>query len=269
MKPYESSKKLNPLGDIMNLSEALNQLKKHEHNNSFNELGEWLDHNSKKPKKMKTIYKVAASFTIMALLFVACSIPVEQEEEIGYMIKGKTESISKSLESEMEKEYSFSSVGINPGQLNVTKVIQEEPGKEPKVYNEYIMVLPEANLQAAIDKKAALESIIDFSSLEILPIEDKVRRSFFETAIHKMDLQIVEEEVEDVIVEERVVSKINAFIHENSEANANARLDRDEKGNRIAIIEVVEEVAPNHKSIQANPSVHIENEEIIEEQEKE
>lgn len=68
----------------MNESNAFNTYKKHDHSESLKKLGPWLDQQSQKPNDMRQFYKIAASFLIAALVLVACTVPVEQEEEIGY-----------------------------------------------------------------------------------------------------------------------------------------------------------------------------------------
>ena len=99
MKPQPSSKKSIQWGDAMNLKEELNQFKKHTHEHSLQELGNWLDQNHKTPRKMRPIYKIAASFAALMLVLVACNMPVQQEEELGYMIVGIVEAEGADLEA--------------------------------------------------------------------------------------------------------------------------------------------------------------------------
>ncbi|GAB5410428.1 MAG: hypothetical protein BalsKO_27930 [Balneolaceae bacterium] len=209
----------------MNLQEAFNQLKEHKHNTSFDGLGEWLDQNTQKPKTMKNIYKVAASFILATMILIACTVPVEQEEEIGYMIKGLASINAINLKAKVSVIPE-----LNSPQLSIHDVIyeQEETGEQSaSEYSEVIMVLPEANYQAALDKKVALAGAYDFVSMEILPIEETVERTMFETALTKFDLKL-----KNSIPDSVVARRIDQFIHENSSVDGTSNVYTDENGVR-------------------------------------
>lgn len=236
MKPQELSMKLNPLGDTMNLQDAFKNLKNQDHSNSFDDLGEWLNQNTQKPRKMKKTYKIAASFILAGLILVACTVPVQQEEEIGYMIKGLAATEATNLKSKLAEISD-----IDPSQLSVHQVIyeQEENGSEsPSEYTEVIMVLPEANHDAALDKKAILAGVFNFQSLEILPIEETVERTMFETALNKFDLKL-RSDIPDSVVARR----IDQFIHENSSVEGTSNVFTDENG--VRYVELVIENSLN------------------------
>lgn len=232
MRPQKLSKKLNPLGENMNLPDAFNQLKNTKHDSSFENLGEWLNQNTSKPKKMKSFYKVAASLIFATMILIACTVPVQHEEEIGYMIKGlalDTESKSKQI-----FESKFKEAGLNPSQVSISQIIFEKEETNDDKFTEVVMVLPKADYKAAEDKKAALSRIFSFQSLEILPIEETVERTIFESTLHTFDLKVKEE-----ITEEEISVSINKFLHENSNNKGNASLKTDKEGNRYVEIEVV------------------------------
>lgn len=225
MKPQKLSMKLNPLGDSMNLPEAFKNLKNQDHSSSFDDLGEWLNQNTQKPGKMKKTYKIAASFVLAGLIFVACTVPVQQEEEIGYMIKGIAATEAGDLKSKLTQISD-----LDPSQLSVHQVIyeQEETGDESaSEYTEVVMVLPDANHEAALDKKAMLAGAFNFQSLEILPIEETVERTMFETALNKFDLKL-RSDIPDSVVARR----IDQFIHENSSVEGTSNVFTDENGVR-------------------------------------
>lgn len=225
MKPQKLSMKLNPSGDNMNLPEAFKNLKNQDHSNSFDDLGEWLNQNTQKPGKMKKTYKIAASFVLAGLIFVACTVPVQQEEEIGYMIKGIAATEAGDLKSKLTQISD-----LDPSQLSVHQVIyeQEETGDESaSEYTEVVMVLPDANHEAALDKKAMLAGAFNFQSLEILPIEETVERTMFETALNKFDLKL-RSDIPDSVVARR----IDQFIHENSSVEGTSNVFTDENGVR-------------------------------------
>ena len=221
--------KLNQLGSDMEPNKAFENLKKHDHSASFDGLGEWLDQNSKQPNTMKNIYKIAASFIFATLILIACTVPVEQEEEIGYMIKGMAQTDAINLKNKLAEV-----PGLDLAQVSVHEVIHEQIEKEKKdILTEVVMVLPEANYQAALDKKAAFSGVFDFQSVEILPIEEKVERTFFDAALHKMELK-----VDKSLSDEKVTARINTFLHENSNVEGDAQIVVDEKGNRFVVLQV-------------------------------
>jgi len=239
MKPQKLSTKSNPLGDIMNLQEALNQLKKQKHDISYDGLGEWLDHNTQKPKTMKNIYKIAASFIFATMILIACNVPLEHEEEIGYMIKGIA-----SIEADNLKAKVATIPGLDSPQLKIYDIIfeQEETGEESASdYSEVIMVLPEANYQEALDKKSALMGAYDFNYLEILPIEETVKRTMLETALNKFEI-IVEKEIPDSVMARR----IDQFLHENSSMQGKSNVFTDENG--VRYVELVIEGRRNEEN---------------------
>ncbi|MBO6522910.1 MAG: hypothetical protein JJ971_03720 [Balneolaceae bacterium] len=229
MKPLKLSTNTNLLGEDMKQSKAFDNLKKRDHSASFDGLGTWLDQNHKKPNTMKNIYKIAASFIFATLILIACTVPVEQEEEIGYMIKGMAAPDAISLKSKLAEV-----PGLDPSQVSVHQVLHEEIGKgKAEKRTEVVMVLPEANYQAAQDKRDALSAVFDFQSIEILPIEEKVERTFFDAALHTLELK-----VDKTMSEEKVSARINVFLHENSSAKGDAKILKDENGNRFVVLEV-------------------------------
>ena len=234
MRPLTLSKKSNPLGEVMNLQDALTKLKQTKHDSSFENLGEWLNNNSK-PRKMKSIYKIAASFILAGLILVACTMPVEQEEEIGYMIRGLAQTEASALRSKLAKISE-----IDSQQLAIHQVLHEQKKGSglatSEELTEVVMVLPEANYDAALDKKVLLAKAFDFQSLEILLIEERVERTFFETALHTFDIK-----VKLGITEEKIVARINSFVHENSEIVSKPIMKTDESGNRFVEFSVNED----------------------------
>ncbi len=231
MKPLKLSTNLNHLGEDMKHSKAFENLKKHDHSASFDGLGKWLDQNSKEPNTMRNIHKIAASLLITALVLVACTVPLEHEEEIGYMIKGIANSESVNLKSKLTQI-----PDLDPSQVSINEIIHEEIGmgkEEVERLQEIVMILPEANYKAAEDKKAALSGMFNFKKLEILPIEETVERTMFESALHKLELR-----VDNKLSEVKVAERINTFLHENSSAKGDAKVLTDKDGNRFVVLEV-------------------------------
>ncbi len=216
---------------VMNVSDAFNSLKNQDHSASFEGLGPWLDQKSKRPKPMKNFYKVAASLVATALILVACTMPVQHEEEIGYMIRGLT---TESPEVGKGKIANLS--GFDLSELQFIPVIHEtihEDGSlsEPQEMSEVVLVLPESNHDMAIQKVEALTAAINFSQINIMPIEDTVERTFFESALHKtFDIKI-----DPDLTEEEIQAKINVFLHENSSTTQSIEVKKGADGNRYAV----------------------------------
>ena len=239
MKPQKLSTKSNPLGENMNLQEAFNQLKKEEHNASFENLGNWLDQNSKKPNTMKNIYKIAASFIFATMILIACTVPVQQEEEIGYMIKGIAEIEATQLKAKFANLSS-----IKSSQISISDLIyeQEEGGEESiSKFSEVVMVLAEANHSEAVDMADQLKGIFEFSTIDIMPIEDTVERTIFESALNKFDIK-VEKEIPDSVLARR----IDQFLHQNSSMQGTSNIFTDENGDRY--VELIIEGRLNEES---------------------
>ncbi len=237
MKPLTLSKKSNPLGNSMSLPDAFAKLKNTKHDSSFKNLGDWLNNSNSKPGKMKSMYKIAASFVLTALIFIACSIPVQHEEEIGYMIIGMAETEGVDITAKLKE-----SENTDLNQVIVNDVIfeQESGGYQSKYANEkskglkeIVLVLPTSDYNAAVEKKTRLESIFTFQNIDILPIEEKVERPFYEVALHSFDVK-VGKDIADEVVEER----INAFLHENSQTKGDAKITINEHGNRVVEVAV-------------------------------
>lgn len=183
---------------------------------------------------MKNLSKIAASLVIGTLVMLACTVPVEHEEEIGYMIKGiSVETIS----SGKQKVAQLSEVNLS--EVQFTPVLHEmliEDGKAlpPEEVTEIILVLPEANYQAAEVKKEALQAVLNFKSVEILPIADTVEKTFFESAMEKT----FNIRVDNKFTEEEVEVRINSFLHENSMSGGEAEIEIDASGNRHAVFRI-------------------------------
>jgi hypothetical protein len=235
MKLPELSKKLNPLGEAMNLHQAFDKLRGSDHSKSFDELGPWLDQNSKTTRPMKNIYKIAASFIVATLILIACSVPVEQEEEIGYMIKGIS---VETMETGKAKLAQLPS--INKSEIRLAPVLHEmliEDGKvlPPEQVTELVLVLPDTDYESALIKKRALEDAMSFKSIEILPIEDTFERTIFESTLHKLDIR----EKESVITDEHFKMRVRSFLKENTESlteEFEVEIKLDDKGNRFVEI---------------------------------
>ncbi|MEP1140006.1 MAG: hypothetical protein ABJH44_07235, partial [Balneola sp.] len=202
-------------------------------------LGEWLGQNTSKPKKMKSLYKIAASLIFATMILIACTVPVQHEEEIGYMIKGYIETeITVDLKSQLAD-----AAAVKLTQLNANTVLHEEE-QEIEIVDqaennftqsmaEIVLILPDADINLANEKKNSMAAKFDFHSIEVLPIEETVERPFYEAALHNLDIKVGKE-----LSEEQVVERINTFLHENSSSNGRAKISLDEQGNRFVEIAV-------------------------------
>ena len=222
----------------MNLNDSFQKLKETDHSSSFEQVEGWLGSNKKTNTKFP-IYKVAASFILLCFITIACSVPVSHDEEIGYMIKGLTPAleIPTGTSSKVYFQQQFTKADIDMRQVSMNRVLHEEIGQESVEILEVVMALPEANRTLAEKKMASLRKVFDFESVEILPIEETVERTLFESALKTFDIQ-----VKKGMDNAQVAARINTFLHENSAFGGEAEIKVDEKGNRYVEIEVVDGV---------------------------
>jgi hypothetical protein len=236
MKPQELSKKLNPLGEIMDLPDAFNQLKNTKHDSSFENLGDWLNQNTSKPKKMKTFYKIAASLTFATMVLIACTVPVQHEEEIGYMIKGISTAPEGTLVESMKKaKVTFGK------QIVMSYMINEIDGQDPIHQGEIVLLLPDADEVEARSKMEKLNATFKFDTIDLLPIEEVVEKPLYESALSQVNINFGKGLSEEVIIE-----RFNKVLHENSNVAGKATLNTDEEGNKVVEI-IIEESEMNGK----------------------
>ncbi|RNC83148.1 MAG: hypothetical protein ED557_10580 [Balneola sp.] len=225
----------------MNLKDELNQFKQHTHEHSLEELGNWLDQNHKTPRKMRPIYKIAASFVALMLVLVACTMPVQQEEELGYMIVGIVEAEGAEITNILSKSRT---IDMNQIILNDVIYEAEDDSKEAKEkagksdsHKEIILVLPEADIDEATQKRNELQSMFSFESINVFSMEEEVERPLYEAALHSLNIVLDSSTPDSVIA-----FNIDKYLHENSSFEGSARVAYNELGKPI--IEVVE-VASN------------------------
>lgn len=226
MKPLKLSKKLNPLGEIMNLPDAFKKIKNTKHDSSFENMGDWLVNNNSKPKKMKSLYKIAASLIFATMILIACTVPVQHEEEIGYMIKGVS-SISEStlVENMKRAKATFGS------QLVMSYMVTDKNGEAPVHHGEIVLLLPDADEVEAKLKMEELDNLFSFDTIDLLPIEEKVEKPLYEVALSKININFGPEISEEVILE-----RFNKTLNEKSNISGKASITKDENGNKVVEI---------------------------------
>jgi hypothetical protein len=234
--------KLNPLGEIMNLPDAFDQIKKTKHDSSFEDLGEWLDQNTSKPKKMKTFYKYAASLIFAAMILIACTVPVQHEEEIGFMIKGISSNNESSLTENLKSAKSIFGKQVVMSFIIIEGFIANKgDGKESSQEAEVVLMLPKADLEEANTKMDRLNSIFNFDQVDLMPIEKEVEVPLYQAALSQVNLNFGKAISEEVLIE-----RFNKVLHENSNVAGNAELTTDEDGNKVVEI-IIEERSSNSK----------------------
>lgn len=237
MKQKKLSKKLNPQGDDMNLPEAFNKIKKTKHDSSFEQLEDWLKNTNSKSTNMKTIYKVAATFIITAMVLIACSIPVEQNQEIGFMIKGKRSFEISNTKSKNAFKESFDVAKGKFGDQIVFGISVEQNNDSPPITtSEVVLLLPDANMDEVDLKLKELNTFFNFDDIDVLPIQQEREVPFYEAALSKFNIKMGVG-----ISDEELVRKMNNVLHENSNISGKAEITTDENGNKIVEI-IIEEV---------------------------
>jgi hypothetical protein len=216
----------------MNLPDAFDQIKKTKHDSSFESLNGWLDQNTSKPKKMKTFYKIAASFVLTAFVLIACSLPVQHEEEIGFMIKGISSNSEASLIENMKNAKSEFGKQVVMNFIVIEGFsVSEGKGKEPRQEAEVILMLPNANVEEANAKMDRLNSIFNFDQMNLMPIEEEVEVPLYQAALSQVNLNFGKSISEEVLIE-----RFNKVLHENSTVPGKAKLNTDAEGNKYVEI---------------------------------
>lgn len=245
MKPKKLSKKLNLLGDVMNLNDAFKSLKNTTHDSSFEQLDDWLQNTKPKSNTMKPIYKIAASIIITAMVLIACSIPVEQNEEIGFMIKGKSSFNIQEMKSKNAFKESFDNAKGKFGDQIVFGISVEQKNDLPPITtSEVVLLLPDANMGEADKKLNELNAIFNFDEIDILPIQQEREVPLYEAALSKFNIKMG-----NGISDEELVKKMNNVLHENSNISGKAEISTDENGNKIVEIVIEEVGASNTKNM--------------------
>jgi len=206
----------------MEYDRLFNNLNIHNHDSSFDDFGDWLDQKTNRDKDMKTLFKIAASVVITSLILVACSMPLEHEEEIGYMIQGysfkpNSELLQskQNLSDDIREEVSIIQVGGNY-QFN------SSPQK-----SEIILMLPDANHNLAEANKTQLEEVLDIRDLRIEPIKDTVERSLFSSTLKSLEI-----DTKPSLNDEQITARFNAFLNEHSSSEGQVVLLKNEDGQR-------------------------------------
>lgn len=206
----------------MDFKKELDAYKKTDYTSTFDQANDWLGKQGTPSKKVRigSIYKVAASLLILSLGIVACSLPVDQKEELGYTVEAKlkvdSQSESVDWKKSMDLLMAFKSGEENPTHINYNVVGTEEKislqavSENPEnlqVQFDVLVVLPEAGFDEANRKKEELASILAFDSIKILPIEGEVERPLYQAALNSLEI------VETEVPVETVVEGINSWMY--------------------------------------------------------
>lgn len=164
----------------MNLPDALHRLKNADHSDSFRQLEPWLNQHSPR-KRRSPVFKVAASFITLALIIVACSLPVDHTREAGYMISGKA-----TLAGDMiSYEEALTKRGIDINEIGMSQMFLQKGNQPAQRLATIKWILPESSHEEAEEQARYLEEVFDVEYLDVIPITDTVREPLYATLLDK------------------------------------------------------------------------------------
>lgn len=128
--------------------------------------------------------RVAVASVLLAASFVACSIPVEQEETLGYMISGTVDETSAK-----QGEFTIAQVlDIEPGQVTYSERVYELASGDVERQQHFTVALPQATEGQALSGHRKLESMGGFNGISVQPLQEHVKRSVFGAAMQSLHL---------------------------------------------------------------------------------
>ena len=169
----------NQLDNTMSVSEKFNSFKNQDHSDSLDDLSVWLDQQSKKRYPMKKFYKVVASFLVATLILVACTVPVQHEEEIGFMVKGLIFSDSATVSSSLKE--------IRASNKNLATTIDVY---ESTTRGTVLFLFPDIPLNEVEHRFKELGTQYTNFDFEILPIEETIQKPVYKSVLAKFSIHI-------------------------------------------------------------------------------
>lgn len=219
MKPIKWWPRLGKPSNNIDLDRYFSTLKNVDYEDSFTDINNWLvrmnqskDINYIKERTLKQrthqminyfgTHRVRFAVVIVALVvgFIACTMPIEQEKTIGYLLSGE---IDKKNKEAMISINSFT--WVDPTKLSVA--IHEHKGnlKTIEEKTKFAIVLPDAEREQAERWKRDLESLDGAKAISLKLIEESVKRPAYEAAlgnIFKMEVKVSEGQIENSIKEQ-------------------------------------------------------------------
>lgn len=174
------------------------------------------------------------------MILIACTVPVQHEEEIGFMIKGISSNNESSLTENMKSAKSIFGKQVVMSFIIIEGFIANKgDGKESSQEAEVVLMLPKADLEEANTKMDRLNSIFNFDQVDLMPIEKEVEVPLYKAALSQVNLNFGKGISEEVIIE-----RFNKVLHENSNVAGKAELNTDKDGNKVVEI-IIEERSSN------------------------
>jgi hypothetical protein len=177
--------------------------------------------------------KYALIIIILAVIGIACSMQVAQNDTLGYVMKW---SVKKSNTDAADKINKLN--WIDKNQLTVSAndidLVNEDQksqinGAKDEMLS-YTVILQNTKEEIAKGYKHELENISGVTNIQFTPLTEKVKRSLFSTALNKIfKVEVDVSNMNDREVEKNLLEQFNnAGIR-----NIDLKISRDENGRRI------------------------------------
>jgi hypothetical protein len=229
--------------------------------NTFPAVETWLNRvTDNKPKKerkfasMKNYFAVnkkrlAYAFIVLALVVVACNMPVTQHETVGHMLTWTADKKNSDAASHINNLGWLKNV-----QLNVT---ESNTGGKTEV--QYSAMLPDASTEQLHAYIRDLEKINGVSSVKLFPLNEDIKRPLYSAALFNFfKVDINAHNLTDKEVEEQITKQLK----EGGIENPNIEVKTDEQGRRMIRMKVEDTDLKDGKSFEVR--VHDgKNEEVL------
>ena len=237
-------------------------IKNDDYGSTFPAINTWLEEADHKLKSKKTERKfttmknyfainkkrLAYAFIVLALLVVACNMPVTQHETVGHMLTWTVDKNSTDATEQINKLGWLKNV-----QLNVT-----ENDKNGKTEMQYSAILPAASTEQLHAYMRDLEKIKDISSVKLLPLNEDIKRPLYSAALFKFfRVDVNAKNMSDKEVEQQIAKELK----DGGIQNPNIEVKTDEQGRRMIRMKVEESDMKDGKSFEVR--VHDGNNEEV------
>ena len=217
----------------------LNLIKSDDYRESYPAVANYLQNkilNTKTKEKRNTFMekfilsrklKLALVVILLAVIGIACSMPVVQDDTLGYVVKWSAKKSNTEATDKINKLswISKNQVSVLPDEILATN---KDNNSRDELLN-YSMVLQNTKEDVAKSYKSDLEKIPGVTNVQITPLTEKVKRSLFSTALNKIfQVEIDVSNMSDQEVEKNLREQFKTA----GVQNIDLKVTRDEKGRR-------------------------------------
>ena len=227
------------------VNEYLNLIKSDDYCESYPAVANYLQNkilNTKTKEKRNTFMekfilsrklKLALVVILLAVIGIACSMPVVQDDTLGYIVKW---SAKKSNTEAIDKINKLSWINKNQVSVLSDEIIatNKDNISKDELLN-YSIVLQNTKEDVAKSYKSDLEKISGVTNVQITPLTEKVKRSLLSSALNKIfQVEIDVSNMSDLEVEKNLLEQFKSA----GVQNIDLKVTRDEKGRRAITMQL-------------------------------